>query len=77
VQVKKSKTSPTKNEMDNQFALINKLAPKLGIKVTPKLLELQGEDSVLQLTNALVDEALENGTSEDQIEKVISSELSL
>ena len=61
--------------MDNQFSLINRLAPKLGIKVTPKLLELQGEESVQLLTNALIDEALENGTSEDQIEKVIASEM--
>ena len=61
--------------MDNQFSLINRLAPKLGIKVTPKLLELQGEESVQLLTNALIDEALENGTSEDQIEKVLSSEM--
>jgi len=57
--------------LDNQFALLTDLSTKLNVRVTPDLLELQGPEHSKELTEILISRAIDNGTTEDQIEKAI------
>jgi len=56
---------------EDQFTLVNQLAAKLNVKVTPDILGLMGIDSTSQLTDKLVEKALEHGSSDLEIEKAV------